>query len=243
MRTSPKGIAAIERHEYVVLRAYQDIVGVWTIGAGLTAASGVVTPRAGMEITREEARDLLDQALWRNYEPRVRKALARGVPSQYEFDAAVSFDFNTGAIHRASWVGIWATQPVDWGRVEHRFNQWNKAKGKVINGLVNRRRDEFQLLKHGIYPGGIPATPSGLAGFSHTPTAAQLAAIRTGLSKLGFAPGTAAAGIARQAVLDFQTKYGLRADGIIGPATLHTLQRALDERSFPALIRLLRRFT
>ena len=42
LATSPRGIAEIEHHEGVVLRAYRDPVGVLTIGAGLTNASGVV---------------------------------------------------------------------------------------------------------------------------------------------------------------------------------------------------------
>jgi hypothetical protein len=37
------------------------------------------------------------------FETRVRKAFTREL-SQAQFDAAVSFDFNTGGIHRASWV-------------------------------------------------------------------------------------------------------------------------------------------
>ena len=50
MQTSAQGVAALELEEGVVLRAYRDVAGVWTIGAGLTAASGVVRPTAGMVI-------------------------------------------------------------------------------------------------------------------------------------------------------------------------------------------------
>ena len=53
MQLSDKGLAFLETHEGVVLKAYRDPVGVWTIGAGLTAASGVVKPKAGMVITIE----------------------------------------------------------------------------------------------------------------------------------------------------------------------------------------------
>ena len=59
MQTSQRGIAFLERHEGVVLRAYRCPAGHWTIGAGLTAASGVVTPKPGMVITRKEATRLL----------------------------------------------------------------------------------------------------------------------------------------------------------------------------------------
>ena len=76
MQTSAKGVATLEYHEDVVLRAYPDAVGIWTIGAGLTAASGVVKPKAGMVITAEQASALLAEALTRNYEPAVLKAMA-----------------------------------------------------------------------------------------------------------------------------------------------------------------------
>jgi hypothetical protein len=70
-----KGIAFLEAHEGVVLTAYRCPAGVWTIGAGLTAASGVVTPSPGMTISRAEAGRLLKLALARNYEPAVRNAM------------------------------------------------------------------------------------------------------------------------------------------------------------------------
>ena len=102
MQTSAEGVAFIERHEGVVLTAYRDPVGIWTIGSGLTAASGVVKPKAGMKISKAEAARLLSKALATNYEP----AVARTMPGarQHEFDGGVSFHFNTGAIGRASWV-------------------------------------------------------------------------------------------------------------------------------------------
>ena len=235
MRISPKGLAALEQHEGVALRAYRDIVGVWTIGAGLTAASGVITPRAGMDITREEARALLDRALKRNYEPAVHAALLR-LPDQHAFDAALGFHFNTGAIQRASWVRYWNKPCVDWSQVERRFKAWNKAGGRVVTGLENRRNEEFELLRHGIYPVPMTATPRGIANFTHSPSPAQLKHIRKSLARLGFDPGGNTAGVARAAVKKFQDSKGLRKDGIIGPATLHTLERARRGQSLFARI-------
>ena len=63
MDISEPGIAMLEAEEGVVLRAYRCPAGVWTIGAGLTAASGVVVPQAGMVITPAEASALLARAL------------------------------------------------------------------------------------------------------------------------------------------------------------------------------------
>ena len=107
MQTSERGIAFNERLEGVVLRAYRCPAGKWTIGAGLTAASGVVDPGPGMVITVEDASRLMALALRKKYEP----AVARAMPGakQHAFDGGVSFHWNTGAISRASWVPAWAS--------------------------------------------------------------------------------------------------------------------------------------
>ena len=200
-------------------------MGVWTIGAGLTAASGVITPHAGLQITQEQARTLLKAALKRHYEPQVTAALSR-LPDQHAFDAALGFHYNTGAIQRASWVRYWNKPCLNWSEVERRFKAWNKAGGRVVTGLENRRKEEFELLRHGIYPVPMSATPQGLAQFTHSPSPAQLKHIRKSLARLGFDPGGNTAGVARAAAKKFQDSQGLRIDGIIGPATLHTLERA-----------------
>src|SRR5690606_29759241 len=101
MKTSQNGIEFLAEHEGVATRAYQDVGGVWTIGIGHTAAAGSPRPEAGMAITRDEAYALLTRDLPR-YEQRVEAAL--GPVPQAVFDGAVSFDFNTGAITRASWA-------------------------------------------------------------------------------------------------------------------------------------------
>lgn len=157
MKTSARGIAFLKRHEGVKLTAYRCPAGVWTIGAGLTAATGVVTPRAGMTITAEEADRLLARALVK-YEA----AVARAMPgaSQVEFDAGVSFHFNTGAIGRAQWVAAWRSG--DWAETERRLTRnWITADGQVMRGLQRRRAEEFALLRSGDYAdGGAPEIPA-----------------------------------------------------------------------------------
>src|SRR5690606_7609732 len=119
---SDRGDAALVAEEGDVLRAYRCPAGVWTIGAGLTAASGVVKPKANMTITRDESRRLRRLALARNYEPRVVKALP--TDKQNVFDGGVLFDWNTGAIHRASWVALYQAGAVQ--KARQSFLSWTK---------------------------------------------------------------------------------------------------------------------
>lgn len=228
MKTSAEGIAFLERHEGVVLKAYLCPAGHWTIGAGLTKATGIITPKAGMKITRQEASALLAQALSGNYEPGV----ARQMPgaNQHEFDGGVSFHFNTGKIAKASWVKAWLDG--NWEEVERRIKLWKKGGGRVLPGLVRRRQEEFDLLAYGVYE--KPAEPvidAGLARVVVSLTQDEVFDIRAGFKKLGYAPGDDARGVKAGSVGAFQLDHGLTVDGIIGRATLSTLQRRIDARA------------
>lgn len=232
MRISEPGLAMLEAEEGVVLRAYRCPAGVWTIGAGLTAASGVVTPCAGMFITPARASALLEAALQKNYEPAVDRAMLRGAPVQHEFDAGVMFHFNTGAIGRASWVKAWIADNA--GAARKGLAAWNKGGGKVLPGLVKRRAREADLLLMGVYipvkapPAAVTAT--GSARIALPLSAEEFSAARAALAGLGYAVGTDPIRITAQAVRAFQRDHDLTVDGILGRATLSTLQRRLDAR-------------
>ena len=96
MKTSLKGILAIINEEALVLSTYRDAAGVLTIGAGHTAMAGGMAPKQGDRITIEQAIALLAADLAK-FERRVSTFVKRAM-AQHEFDALVSFDFNTGAI-------------------------------------------------------------------------------------------------------------------------------------------------
>lgn len=108
MKVSDKGVIEIAEHEGIVPAPYRDSVGVVTWGIGHTAAAGGLDPRE-MSSAMPEGDALtaaIDRAIMmfkddlEKYEARVNAAIK--VPlTQYEFDALVSFDFNTGGIHRA----------------------------------------------------------------------------------------------------------------------------------------------
>jgi lysozyme len=220
MQTSDKGRAFVAAHEGIVTRAYRDVAGVWTIGVGHTAAAGPPKPKAGMAITRDEALAILAADLPK-YERRVAAALPGA--SQPVFDGAVSFDFNTGAVHRASWV-----RELNAGRREaarRALMQWTKAGGRTVAGLVRRREAEARLIFAGDYGAGA----AGVAAPS-----ADMRAVQEDLAALGFDPGPIdgiAGAKTRAAVLAYQRRHpDLVADGIAGPATRASLSRDLAAR-------------
>ena len=233
MQTSAQGVAALELEEGIVLRAYRDSVGVWTIGAGLTAASGVVKPAAGMLITKSEATNLLQRALRQKYEPAVRAAMTTSTvaPQQYEFDAGVSFHWNLGKITSASWVKSWKSKAPR-TEIRMRLMQWNRAGGKVLPGLIARRSREADMLLDGKYR--TPALPTPVVGFARWGlllSGAEISTVRDGFKTLGYDPGSNINAVSEATARKFQSDYGLTVDGIIGRATLSTLQRQLDARA------------
>lgn len=232
---SPRGRRYIYTREGgVVRKAYRDAVGVWTVGPGLTAASGVVVPKAGMTITEAEGDRLFDLAVDRNYMPRVMKALGASA-GQNEIDAGVSFDWNTGAILKASWVKSFLAGKDD--ETRRRFGLWNKAGGKVLRGLTRRRAEEANILLLGKFPADIDVVglttsdASQFAVFVVSATTPEIEDARKGLISIGFDAGLTTGKILRSAVEGFQAKYDLTVDGKIGKATLSTLQRELDART------------
>ncbi|WP_422121099.1 lysozyme [Paragemmobacter straminiformis] len=85
MRTSQKGLAALELEDGMVLRSYLCPAGKWTIGPGITSAAGVGKVGPRMQITLDQARVMTEQALAKNYEPTVNAVMGRA--NQWEFDA------------------------------------------------------------------------------------------------------------------------------------------------------------
>ena len=94
MKVSAAGRAAIAQREGNKLTAYQDSVGIWTVGVGHTAVAGEPKPAKGMKITAAESDAILARDLG-DVERSVLKTVT--VPlSQNEFDALVSLVFNIG---------------------------------------------------------------------------------------------------------------------------------------------------
>jgi lysozyme len=141
MKTSDKGVALIKAHEGKRLSSYRCPGGVWTVGYGHTTAAGHPTVVPGMRITEREAEEILRRDLSR-FEDRVNK-LVKVPLTQGQFDALVSFDFNTGALHSSSLLK--KLNAGEHSRVPAQLMRWTKGGGKELPGLVRRRRDEAEL--------------------------------------------------------------------------------------------------
>ena len=149
MRTSPQGIVAIAGHEGIVPAPYLDSVGVWTFGVGHTSAAGTPYPDGMPKGMPKYLDTAVDEALrifredLAKYEKRVRSAVK--VPlSQHQFDALVSFDFNTGGIYRAQLTAALNAQEDNAAR---HFFGWMRPP--EIRG---RRQEEHRLFTTGLYP-------------------------------------------------------------------------------------------
>ena len=162
MKTSLKGRMAIARHEGIVLSRYKDAVTVWTIGVGHTRGAGDPDPqKITWKLSMKEVFDLLSKDLSK-FEARVNKHVT--VPlSQNQFDALVSFDFNTGAINRATLTK--KLNAGDYQGAAAQFGLWNKAGGRTLSALVQRRKEERAVFERGAYGDAVatiyPADPNG----------------------------------------------------------------------------------
>ena len=143
MQTSDKGIALIKQFEGCKLTAYQDSVGVWTIGYGWTQPVDGKPIRAGMTIKQETADRLLKTGLV-SYESDVSRLVKVGL-TQGQFDALVSFTYNLGARSLSTSTLLRKLNAGDYAGAADEFMHWNKAGGKVLNGLTRRREAERAL--------------------------------------------------------------------------------------------------
>ena len=140
LRVSSEGRKEITKHEGNKLEAYQDIVGVWTIGVGHTAAAGNPKPVKGMRITMAESDAILAQDL-ATFEKAVNNAVKVDL-TQYQFDALVSLALNIGAGAFSKSTLVRKLNAKDYKGAAEQFLVWNKAGGKVVTGLANRRAKE-----------------------------------------------------------------------------------------------------
>jgi len=125
--------------------AYDDGVGVQTIGFGTTRREDGSPVRPGDRITPEQAVVRLAQEM-----DATGRAIVRCIGDvplyQHEFDAYVSLAYNigVGAFCRSTLVKRLKQSPPDYAGACAEIRRWTRAGGRELPGLVKRREAEYR---------------------------------------------------------------------------------------------------
>ena len=138
MRTSDEGVELIKHFEGCHLEAYLCPAGVPTIGYGHTRGVSM-----GDVIDQKAAEALLIEDL-EEFEGYVDKLVEIGL-KQNQFDALVSWTFNLGPANLKESTLLNRVNYGPLSDVPTQIKRWNRAGGKVLEGLVKRRAAEAAL--------------------------------------------------------------------------------------------------
>lgn len=225
------------------LRAYQDSVGVWTIGYGLTNFDKGLPWKIekGLTISEEQAEWYLYKSLKENYVPTCRRVLDGGnyTHPQGALDGTTDMHYNTGGAAKATFPA--ALKRGDMAAAQTSLMSWNKAGGSVMSGLTRRRAKNWKVISAEDYgplqgPGVIEPGANNrerqtgigdiLTAFPHDPGDASGGNVKVDGPTVPTtpAPGVLKLGSTGQAVTDLQNKlisagYTVRVTGLFDDPT------------------------
>lgn len=145
MTPSKNCIDLIKKFEGFRSEAYQDSVGIWTVGYGSTMWPDGKKVQPGQRMTIQEAEAVMTWELTRK-----GKEILSGLPTtiinQNQYDALVSFAYNlgVGALLKSTLFKKLKVNPND-PSIRAEFMRWVNAGGKRLTGLVGRREAEANL--------------------------------------------------------------------------------------------------
>lgn len=139
-----KGMPIIRKFEGLKLQAYLCPANVWTIGYGSTFYENGSKVEQGDKITLDRADKLLHMMV-NKFEGEVKK-LVKSEINENQIGAITSFAYNVGigALSKSTLLRKVNANPDD-KTIADEFMKWTKAGGKVLKGLVNRRKAEAEL--------------------------------------------------------------------------------------------------
>ena len=143
MTVSPFGVDLICGFEGKRLTAYDDGVGVWTIGFGTTVYPNGIKVKKGDTCTEAQAKTYMAHDL-KKFEATVNKAVTVQL-NQNQFDALVSLAYNIGTNAFSKSTLVKKLNANDIRGAADQFDVWVNAGGKHMQGLVNRRAKEKAL--------------------------------------------------------------------------------------------------
>ena len=144
MKLNKEGADLIKFFEGCKLKAYQCSAGKWTIGYGNTFYDDGSPVIAGHAITKEKAESLFN-LIADEFAKKVDPIVTDKV-NENQFAALVSFAYNCGIgnLKSSTLLKKVNVAPADI-TIRNEFMKWNKAAGKVLNGLTKRREAEANL--------------------------------------------------------------------------------------------------
>jgi GH24 family phage-related lysozyme (muramidase) len=146
---SSDAINLIKQYEGLRLTAYQDSVGIWTIGYGTTTINGVAVYE-GQTITQAQADEYLLDHIENNVSPIINTKVKAPI-TQSMYDALCCFTYNLGSGNLSKSTLLKELNTTKYLESATSFLDYNKAGGVVLAGLTKRRSAEKDLfLKDGI---------------------------------------------------------------------------------------------
>tara|TARA_R100000742_G_C4257352_1_gene75209 strand:- start:25 stop:465 length:441 start_codon:yes stop_codon:yes gene_type:complete len=141
MHISDGGYELIKSFEGCELEAYKCAAGVWTIGYGYTK-----DVQEGDKWTKEKAEFMLWRELEEEYEHYVN-SLVKVPLNQCQFDALCSWVYNLGPANLKKSSLLRVLNEGKYNEVPAQIKRWNKAGGKVLDGLIRRREAEAEMFE------------------------------------------------------------------------------------------------
>ena len=145
MNLNEKGAKLMHDFEGLKLTSYLCPAKVWTIGYGNTFYEDGSKVQAGQNISKTRAVQLFNNIVEKSFAEPVRKLLKVEL-NDNQFSALVSFAYNVGManIGKSTLLKKVNINPND-PTIASEFMKWNKAGGKELKGLTNRRIAESKL--------------------------------------------------------------------------------------------------
>ena len=145
MKLNDKGYDLIKRFEGYSDRPYKCPAGISTIGYGNTYyPNGVKVKITDKQITREYANEILAHTA-DEFADDVLKLVKTNITVN-QLNALTSFAYNVGVanLQKSTLLKLVNINPND-AMIAKEFLKWNKAAGKELKGLTNRRIAESAL--------------------------------------------------------------------------------------------------
>lgn len=134
---SALGLVGIAAHEGYSDKAYQDVVGIWTIGFGTTKDVKPADKIDPVKALQRKAEDIV------KFEGALKQCVT--VPlHQHEYDAYVSLAYNIGPGAFCNSTLVKRLNQQDYAGACKEILRWNRAGGRVVKGLAVRREAEYR---------------------------------------------------------------------------------------------------